>query len=188
MPPSKKNAARKANLAIASATLQQHFDEGALEKTLLESQSELCDANKHFASLESELADKVATCSELSISLEKAELASEELQMQAVEQKSQYRSLYKELQLECQRSRWASEKRRTLEQQIVGLKAAAAIQSQELKNASAEACKVADSILQLERETSVDKKKLLQCIQHLQTELVSCQKRLQTTQKALSDS
>jgi len=67
--PSKQSAARKANWATAQVVIEQNSDQETLEKTLLESQAKLHNAQQQITSLEPALSDKVADCSELSMSL-----------------------------------------------------------------------------------------------------------------------
>ena len=55
--------------ATAQAVIEQNSDQETLEKALLESQAKLQNAQQQIASLESVPSDKVADCSELSISL-----------------------------------------------------------------------------------------------------------------------
>jgi chromosome segregation ATPase len=186
--PSKQAASRKANWATAQAVLEQNSDQETLEKTLSESQAKLHNAQQQIASLESALSDKVAACSELSMSLQEAEGKYEEHISQIAEKKAQYQSLYKELRLERQRAKRASTKKGNLEQQISLLKAAVLSQSHELKHMSVKAQKAIDSLLQLENQNSTLKNKLSQCAKNLQTEMQHCQNRLSVMQKKLSDS
>jgi len=186
--PSKHSAARKANLATAQAVIEQNSDQETLEKALLESQAKLQNAQQQIASLESVLSDKVADCSELSISLQEADMKSEEHLSQLAEQKAQYQSLYKELRLERQRAKRASIKKGNLEQQISLLKAAALSQSHELKNMSVKTQTAINSLLQLEKQNSTLKNKLSQSMKNIQTEMHHCQNRLNVVQKKLSDS
>jgi len=85
--PSKQSVARKANLATAQVVIEQNSDQETLEKALLESQAKLHNAQQQIASLESALSDKVADCSELSMSLQEADMKSEEHLSQLAEQK-----------------------------------------------------------------------------------------------------
>ena len=186
--PSKHSAARKANLATAQAVIEQNSDQETLEKALLESQAKLQNAQQQIASLESVLSDKVADCSELSISLQEADMKSEEHLSQLAEQKAQYQSLYKELHLERQWAKQASIKKGNLEQQISLLKAAALSQSHELKNMSVKTQTAINSLLQLEKQNSTLKNKLSQSMKNIQTEMHHCQNRLNVVQKKLSDS
>ena len=186
--PSKQTAARKANWATAQAIIEQNSDQETLEKALLESKARLHHAQQQIASLESALSDKVAACSELSMSLQEAEVKSEEHLSQLAEQKARYQSLDKELRLERQRAKQASTKKGNLEQQISLLKAAALSQSHELKNMSVKTQKAINSLLELENQNSALKNKLSQCMKNLQTEMHHCQNRLNIVQKKLSDS
>jgi|HubBroStandDraft_3_1064219.scaffolds.fasta_scaffold876192_1 hypothetical protein len=88
--PSKHTASRRANLAAAEAVIEQIPDQEILERTLLESQTKLYNAQQQIASLESVLSDKVAACSELSLSLGETEMKAEEYLSQISEQKAQY--------------------------------------------------------------------------------------------------
>jgi chromosome segregation ATPase len=186
--PSKQSAARKANWATAQVVIEQNSDQKTLEGALLESQAKLHNAQQQIASLESALSDKVADCSELSMSLQVADMKSEEHLSQLAEQKAQYQSLYKELRLERQRAKQASTKKGNLEQQISLLKAAALSQSHELKNMSVKTQAAINSLLQLENQNSTLKDKLSQCMKNIQTEMHHCQNRLNIVQKKLSDS
>jgi chromosome segregation ATPase len=186
--PSKYTASRKANLAAAKAAIEQNSDQKVLDKTLLESQAKLHNAQQQIASLESALSDKVAACSELSMSLQEADMRSEEHLSQLAEQKARYQSLYKELRLERQWAKRACTKKGNLEQQISLLKAAAFSQSHELKNMSVKTQTAINSLLQLESQNSTLKNKLSQCMKNLQTEMHHCQDRLNVVQKKLSDS
>jgi myosin heavy subunit len=186
--PSKYTASRKANLAAAKAAIEQNSDQKVLDKTLLESQAKLHNAQQQIASLESALSDKVAACSELSMSLQEADMRSEEHLSQLAEQKARYQSLYKELHLERQRAKRACTKKGNLEQQISLLKAAAFSQSHELKNMSVKTQTAINSLLQLESQNSTLKNKLSQCMKNLQTEMHHCQDRLNVVQKKLSNS
>ena len=186
--PSKHSAARKANLATAQAVIEQNSDQETQENALLEFQAKLHNAQQQIASLESALSDKVADCSELSMSLQEADMKSEEHISQLTEQKAQYQSLYKELHLERQQAKWASTKKGNLEQQISLLKAAALSQSHELKNMSVKTQTAINSLLQLENQNSTLKNKLSQCMKNIQTEMHHCQNWLNVVQKKLSDS
>jgi hypothetical protein len=185
--PSKHTASRRANLAAAEAVIEQIPDQEILERTLLESQTKLYNAQQQIASLESVLSDKVAACSELSLSLGETEMKAEEYLSQISEQKAQYQSLYKELRSERQRSKQAITKKGLLEHRIALLKAAALSHSHELKSASDNAYK-ANSVLQLEKQNSSGKNKLSLCAQNLQEQMQACQNRLNAVQKQLSDS
>ena len=186
--PSKHTASRRANLAAAEAVIEQIPDQEILERTLLESQTKLYNAQQQIASLESVLSDKVAACSELSLSLGETEMKAEEYLSQISEQKAQYQSLYKELRSERQRSKWEITKKGLLEHQIALLKAAALSHSHELKSASDNAYKAINSVLQLEKQNSSLKNKLSLCAQNLQEQMQACQNRLNAVQKQLSDS
>jgi chromosome segregation ATPase len=186
--PSKQTAARRANWAAAQAVLEQNSDQETLERTLLESQAQLQTAQQQIASLESALSDKVAACSELSVSLHEADMKSEEYLSQLAEKKAQYQSLYKELHLEQQRAKCANSKKGNLEQQVSLLKAAALLQSHELKNMSVKAQKAIDSLLQLENQNSTLNNKISQCVTNLQTEMQHCQNKLHVLQNKLSAS
>ena len=154
----------------------------------MESKAKLHNAQQQIASLESALSDKVANCSELSMSLQEADMKYEEHLSQLAEQKARYQSLYKELRLERQWAKWASTKKGNLEQQISLLKAAALSQSHELKNMSAKTQTAINSLLQLENQNSTLKGKLSQCMKNIQTKMHHCQNRLNVVQKKLSDS
>jgi chromosome segregation ATPase len=186
--PSKQGAARKANMAAAQAVLEHNSDQETLEKSLLESQARLHNAQQQIASLESALSDKVAACSELSVSLQEAEMKSEEYLSQTAEQKARYQSLYKELRLERQRAKRANSKKANLEQQVSLLKAAALSQSHELKDMSVKAQKAIDSLLQLETQNSTLNNKLSQCVTNLRAEMQHCQNKLHVLQSNLSES
>ena len=186
--PSKYAASRKANLAAAKGVTMQNPDQKTLEEALLESQAKLHNAQQQIASLESALSDKVAACSELSMSFQEVETKSEEHMSQLAEQKARYQSLYKELRLERQRAKRASTKKGNLEQQISLLRAAALSQSHELNSMSGKTQKAINSLLQLENQNSTLKNQLSQCMKNLQTEMHHCQNRLNVVQKKLSDS
>ena len=89
-------------MAAAQAVLEYNSDQETLERSLLESQVRLHNAQQQIASLESALSAKMAACPELSVSLPEAEMKSEKYLSQIAEQKAQYQSLYKELHLERQ--------------------------------------------------------------------------------------
>ena len=183
----KANISRKANLTSAGTALEQKSDEQILKEAVLESQTELHKTQAQLTSLKSELAEKVASCSELSISLGKAESAQEDLICQLTEQKSRYQSLYKELRLEHQGVKCAYAKQNTLEQKIFMLKSAASMQSQELRNMYIKAQKDIKSVLQLEAQNSVLTQRLSQSMQYLQTEALHCRTKLGVVEKNLSD-
>jgi chromosome segregation ATPase len=161
-----------------SAVLEHNSDKQTLEKSLLESQAKLHNSQQQVALLESALSEKVATCSELSVSLQEAEMKEEEYLSQLAEQKAQYQSLYKELHLERQQALCANSKKGNLELQVSLLRAAALSQSHELKNMSVKAQKAIDLLLQLENKNSTLKNKLSQCVTNLQTEIQHCQNKL----------
>jgi len=96
---------KKGKLGYCPSSYRAKLWSGNTRKGSFESQAKLQNAQQQIASLESALSDKVADCSELSISLQEADLKSEEHLSQLAEQKAQYQSLYKELCLERQ---WAN--------------------------------------------------------------------------------
>ena len=86
--PSKQSTARKANWTTAQVVIKENSDQETLEKALLESQAKLHNAQQQITSLESALSDKVANCSELSMSLQEADMKYEEHLFQLAEQKA----------------------------------------------------------------------------------------------------